>query len=109
VVPQFTSDVPQFVPGINYAQYTAAPASQTFDGGVGQALDVNPSHLGYLPPSLQQQFPHPPHDTNVHVPGKINCFQVSCCLNSYICVATCTGYNFSSEFCEKLTTTYKIE
>ena len=68
VVPQATIDVPRFAPGVGLG---VPPASRTtFDPSVGgQALTVGPSHLGYLPPSSQQQFSQPPpHNTSVHVP-----------------------------------------
>ena len=74
VVPQANTDVPQFVPGVSFGQYTA-PKSQMFDQTVGHPQTVNPSHLGYLPPS--SQFLQPP---NVHVPvtGKLIVMGNSC-------------------------------
>lgn len=60
-VPQANIDVPQFVTGVG-GQYT----NQMFDQSVAHPQIVNPSHLGYLPPS--SLFPQPAQDTNVHVP-----------------------------------------
>ena len=68
IVPQANTNMPQTVPGFSFqGQHTAPPQGQTFGQSVGQHQTVDPSGLGYLPPS-SHQLPQPSHDTNVHLP-----------------------------------------